>query len=243
MKLIRIGSLSRLLLSSLLSAVLLPASILVLPGDRATVEGNGATVTGTFFGANTIQVQVAESELLAQGLLPGYILHSLQFRLNGGVATNGNSSTISDLEILLGQAVNNISSFSTVFADNITNAVMVHDGAFTFAAGSLPGGATPNEFGPAIGFLSGYVYQGGDLVIEIRRTPSSLGLQLDASSSHAGSGVTYAAVTGGFPATSGTLTNHFPVMQLGYAVPEPDSMVLLLSGIVLLGAGRWRSVA
>jgi hypothetical protein len=236
--------LSRLSLA-LLTSTLLPATVLVLPGDRATTEGNGATLTGAFFGANTLQLQVAETELLGQGLLPGYVLHSLQLRLND-TSNLGADSTIADLEILLGQAANGIASMSTVFGDNITNAITVHDGAYTFAGGSLPSGGSPNGFGPPIAFSSGYVYQGGDLVIEIRRTPASVGFALDASSSHAGAGVTYRAVTGGFPATSGTLTNHFPVMQLGYAVPEPSSALLLLSGLALAGAGagarRWHGM-
>lgn len=235
-------TLSRSLLALLTTATLLPASFIVLPGDRATTEGNGATVTGAFFGSNTLQLQVAEAELLAQSLMPGYTLLSLQLRLNGGGATNGSDATIADLEILLGQAANNIGGMSTVFANNILNPVMVRDGAYTFPAGSMTGGASPNAFGPTIAFSTGYVYQGGDLIIEIRRTPSSPGLTLDASSDHAGSGVTYQAVTGGFPATSGTLTNHFPVMQLGYtAAPEPSSVALLLGGIAVLAWRRTRA--
>lgn len=221
----------RLITAALFTAALLPATAVTVPGEVAATEGNGATFIGSFFGNNTIQVQVAESELLSQGLAPGYVIQGLRWRLNGGAPTVSSDSIISDLEILLGQAVNTVAGMSTTFADNVAGGVLVHDGAYTFLANSMPGGGTPNAFGPAVPFSTGYVYQGGDLVIQVRRQPASAGFGLDASSSHAGAGTLYQAVSGTFAATTGSITNHFPVMQLEYQTPEPAAWGLMLLGL------------
>jgi PEP-CTERM motif len=229
-----------LLASALFLAATLPATTVVhLPGNRATTEGNGATFIGTFFGSNTIQVQIAEAELIALGLQPGFSVTGLSWRLNGAAATNSADAIISDLEILLGQAVNTVGGMSTTFADNVMNGVLVHDGSYTIAANSMPGGGTPNAFGPAIQFSVGYTYQGGDLIVQIRRQPASAGMGLDASSDHDLAGTTYQAVTGTFAGTAGSLTNHFPVMQLQVETPEPGAWSLMVLGLGLVGAG-WR---
>lgn len=236
---------TRVLSATLLMAAMLPATTLVtLPGSVATTEGNGASFIGSFFGANSLQVQIAESELLAQGLLPGFMVTGMSWRLNAGSNPNTSDSIISDLEILLGQAVNAVTGMSTTFADNLTNGVLVHDGAYTIAANSMPSGGTPNAFGPAIPFAVQYVYQGGDLLVQIRRQAASVGIGLDASSTHVGAGTLYGAVSGGssFAATSGSLSASFPVMQFQVETPEPGAWSLMLMGLGLVGAGRLRRV-
>lgn len=229
----------RLLVLVLLPVHLLPATTVVLPGDRATVEGNGATFTGTMFGSNTLQLQIAESELLAQGLLAGYAITGLSWRLND-TATVSPESTISDLEILLGQAVNTVAGMSSTFADNVVNGVLAYDDAYTFTAGGMPTGGSPNGFGPGVTFTTPYSYQGGDLILQVRRQPASAGFAWDASSTHVGAGTHYQAVTGSFTATSGAMTAHFPVMQLSYAVPEPSTWMTLAAGVALMALGRFR---
>jgi hypothetical protein len=233
---------ARVFTAALLAAVMLPAtSVVTLPGSRADTEGNGTTFIGAFFGSNTIQVQIAESELVAQGLVPGYLITGLSWRLAGGAPTNSVAATIPDLEILLGQAVNGVTGMSTTFADNVMGGVLVHDGVYTITAGSMPGGGTPNAFGPAIPFSVGYVYQGGDLILEVRRQPASTGIGLDASNDHDGAGTQYQAVIGTFAATSGSLTSHFPVMQLQMETPEPGAWNVALMGLVVMGWRRLRS--
>jgi hypothetical protein len=174
--------------------------------------------------------------------MPGFVLTGLRLRLNSGAASNTSDLTIPDLEILLGEAVNTVGGMSNVYDNNIQNAVLLHDGAYTFVANSMPSGATPNAFGPVIAFSSGYTYQGGDLVIEIRRLPLASGsIGIDASSSHVGAGTLYNGLTGTFSATSGTFSNHMPVMEMQYETPEPAAVGLVGLGLVLVGLRRRKS--
>jgi hypothetical protein len=55
----------------------------------------------------------------------------LAFRLNGGAASSLPASTLSvtDLEIRIGTAATAISAMSTTFANNISGATLVRDGA------------------------------------------------------------------------------------------------------------------
>lgn len=117
------------------------ASTTVVPNSAAGAEGNSSFY---FFGssARTYQIQIAASHLTDLGI--GSQITGLSFRLNGGAATTPTSNlSVSDFEITLAQATNAITSFSTTVADNMTDPVMVRDGAYTFASGSYRGGATP----------------------------------------------------------------------------------------------------
>jgi hypothetical protein len=231
-----------------LAALLLALSLQVhatsvtLPGDRELVEGNQAIFPSPFFGTNTTQIQVAGSELAALGLNPGMTVTGLRLRLNGG-ATGSPAFSFSDIEILLGEAVNAISGMSTTFADNVTNGSLVYDGAYAESAGAYSFGGSPNTFGPLIQFSSGYAYNGGDLIIQIRRsTATGSGLAFDGSVNHSGIGTTYQSVTGAsFGATTGTITGSMPVMQLQAEVPEPGAVILMVSGLALLPLLRRRA--
>lgn len=233
----------RLLTVVLFGAARLSADTLTLPGSLAATEGNTTAFWGSFFGSNTTQIQVAALELGTLGLMPGHTLLGLRFRLAGGAGSNASDVPISDLEILVGQAVNSVSGMSTTFANNVTGGVLVYDGAYTFAANSLPGGATPNAFGPAIPFSTGYLYLGGDLIVQIRRQPALVNLNFDASSNHSGAGTQYRALTGNFTSVTGTLTDTLPVIQLDYAVPEPAAATYVWLGLAGMGGWFWRKRA
>jgi hypothetical protein len=103
------------------------AADVFVPGTLATTEG--AAQNGNLLGTTARTVQFGIDSSLLTGL--GSTITGLAFRLNGGAASSLPASTLSvtDLEIRIGTAATAISAMSTTFANNISGATLVRDGA------------------------------------------------------------------------------------------------------------------
>jgi hypothetical protein len=162
-----------LALASSLAPFVRAQSTEVLPPTNAAANGG----TGNYIplGASSggaYQVLYEPSQLV--GLPIGGRITSIQLRLRNAetVAWPPAPSVSTDYEIRLGTSTRTAATISTTYADNITGAVLVRDGALNLAANAYPGGAatgtTPEGWGPVISFTTPYTYTGGPLVIEFR---------------------------------------------------------------------------
>lgn len=212
-----------------------PAATFIIGGaSLATTEGNSSAQGFLGVLPETTQVQILASDLAAQGLQVGDLITGVSMRINGGVTLGGNHS-LSDFEITLSQAANTLGGMSSTFASNIVSPVLVKDGAYTFFDAQMPDGSNPNAFGQLVTFDTPYVYQGGDLVYLIDH-PVGDGA-FASSDYHNGDGtlVKRLATNSGFQATTGGLSNAFPVHQFTFeSVPEPGRAVLLLGGLIVI---------
>jgi hypothetical protein len=160
-----------------LSAALALLSLGVLRADHPAAP-DGAAVEGSDggpFGAalTTQQLYVAED---LPGLQAGDVITGISLRLNGGSpAFAGATFARFDLHLGMGKA-----SLTTTFADNFEGpAATVRSGALVLAAAAFPSGGSPNSFGPVIAFDTPYIYQGGNLLLELRVTQPSPDFSID----------------------------------------------------------------
>ncbi len=106
----------------------------------------------------------------------GSVISGLQMRLwNAHSANWPNAATaITSYQIYLAQSPRTPATISTTFAANLTNPVLVRDGALDLAAGTYPAGANtgavPEGWGPMIEFQTPFVYKGGVLAIDFHNT-------------------------------------------------------------------------
>lgn len=203
----------------------------VVPNYAASSEADlSFFLTTTTTAGRTYQMTIAASELT--GLI-GQPIEAMQWRLNGGVASwPPVDANYAFWDVFIGPGVDP-ATMSNTFANNFSGAAtQVRSGPLTFAAGSFPGGSTPNDFGPALTFSVPYVYTGGDLTIEMRfsqQTGATSQANLDGVNASGGPGngwgVNFAARwTGNAAGTTGT-NGNFLVTRL--IVPAPSSLALL----------------
>lgn len=217
-----------------------PSQLDQLPGNSLF---NGLLSDGN--GGLTYQLLIDESELTAH---QGSVISGISFRLerlNPGGRPLANVS-FGNYDIRLSKGVDP-SERSSVFSENIlSQQKLVRSGGLAIAHGSYTTGDPLNTFGPVIAFQTGYSYDGGDLLIEIRQNGFSggLGAFVDATSSVGqGYGTAVAATWGsGYSATSGGFATA-AVTRIVSAVPEPMSAVLFTAGlvVVLMSGHRDRS--
>ncbi len=221
------------------------AADVFVPGTLATTEG--LVQNGNLLGSTARTVQFGIDSSLLTGL--GSTITGLAFRLNGGAASSLPASTLSvtDLEIRIGTAATAISSMSTTFANNISGATLVRDGAYTLTAGTLPGnGSSPNAFATLFTFSTPYTYASGtSLVIEIRHTGFGSGtlISLDGVAAGTANSLYQGFQTNNFAGPTGS-TVQFPAMTLlsASAIPEPSTYAAF-AGAAVLGLAvvrRWR---
>lgn len=220
------------------------AQTFVVPGAYSDTEGPVSVNLPANSAARSAQYFIAASQLASLGT--NVELTGLSFRLDS--ATSAGPSTtfnFSDYEIRIGQMATAFGSISNTFASNISNAVLVRDGALSFEANSFSATGSPEPFGPVITFSTPYSYTTNTaLVIEIRHTGSGTsGLLFDGT--NVGWGNTapsylYGFYAAGATATVGTTTASFPVMSFSYqsAVPEPATATAL-AGSAALGLAVW----
>lgn len=223
--------------------------VAVVPQANANERGTGGLNTLTRGSGNprTYQQQFTETELAAQGLMPGMPITGLAWRTS--ITTSNDPTwppaggvTWDDYEITFAQAANPITNMSSTFADNMLNPTMVQSGSLHIPEGSFqspnPTAPDPNPWGPEIQFTP-YVYQGGDLVVLYSHNGSSLPghVFLDRVASNdawgrAISASSFQAVSGGSP------TTNFTITQFSF-VPAPGASALFgICGLVALRRRR-----
>lgn len=215
---------------------------LVVPNGYAGTDGPSATAVPMQSAARTYQMQIAASQLTA--IASGSSLNALHWRLDqGSVSFPTANVTWADYEITLAQATNSIGSFSSNFASNMTNPVLVRSGSLSFTTGAYPNTGSPPNFGPFIAFSTPYIYQGGDLVLYLTHTGSNAaGVgsldAVDTSDGNYGSAFV-AQFSTGYQAANASATDFQAVVTefsfTSAAVPEPTTWALI--GISIAGAG------
>lgn len=143
------------------------ANKVVIPDGYAAAPGNSILNTWARDLPRTFQ-QVTSPALMSGLEIGDEII---------GIAVRGNRYSPSwppsprnyaDYSIWLGQSMNPPSSIDRTFANNRgPDFTQVRSGPLTFAPNSFPGGGEPNDFAPVISFTTPYVYQGGELLIEM----------------------------------------------------------------------------
>ena len=222
------------------------AGVIFTPASLAAAEGANANAVGGLFGTSafTGQIQIAASELAAQGLFAGALITDVAARLDGGMATGPSSNVVvSNLALTLAQAANTVAGMSTTFASNLLNPVTVYNASYTLIANSMPGGNTPNAFGAKVVFTTPYIYQGGDLVFEFTKPATTDTLTFDSTSnSYTGAGTLYQNLFAlSQNATTGTLQNGLSIVAFDFTpVPEPAAVVSCGAGLAALAfTRRW----
>ncbi|MFT3882743.1 MAG: hypothetical protein QM703_24205 [Gemmatales bacterium] len=212
-------------------------STVVTPNAFAGTEAN--TGTGVPLqnsgSARTYQMQIGASQLAT--IPVGSSITGLRWRLDAGLGANfpPTTATWSPFEITLAQAANSMAGFSTNFAGNMTNPVLVRSSDLTFSTGAFSNAGSPTSFGPLIAFDTSYLYQGGDMVLLVTHAGSNIataGLLDAADDTSPGYGTNYRAQFGfGFEATTASVTDFQAVItQFQFtiaAVPEPTTWALL----------------
>ncbi len=212
-----------------------PAADTIVPGTYATTES--LAQNGNLLGGTARAVQFGIDSSLLTGL--GTTITGLAFRLNDLQSSSLPASTVSvnDLEIRIGTVAGSVGTMSTTYANNISGATLVRDGAYTLAAGTLSAGSSPNTFATVFSFDTSYTYTSGtSLVIEIRHTGFGSGISIDGVTAGTADSLYRGFQTNSFSGTTGSSV-QFPVMTLlsaGSAIPEPSTYAAF-AGTAVLG--------
>ncbi|MGC3971122.1 MAG: PEP-CTERM sorting domain-containing protein [Pirellulales bacterium] len=179
----------------------------------------------------------------------GSVINGLQFRkdLNGPAQNVSQSWTNYDVMLAQPAAGLTLTSFGTtngIGSIYLQNPVMVRSGPLTIAANSyIAGGANgPSPFGTPIQFNTGYVYQGGDLMVFISHSTGTGFVSLDVTTeSLYGFGTPGAVYAQRFstsynPSVGPATATGAPIIAL--TVPEPTTVALMGFGMVGV-AGYW----
>jgi hypothetical protein len=238
----------RLMFCSALAGLCLAAAAPVHASVQSVVPNAfaGAPGTSTFLGPyasapRTYQLLIAESQL-TQHL--GNEMTAISFRLPASAVGDWPDVDISytSYDIRLSGSVNP-GDRSLTFADNVVGTqTLVRSGGLTVPAGSFASGSSPNPFGLQLNFDTGYLYTGGNLLIEIRHTGfSGTSRSVDAMLATGGAANGYgslfsAAWTGSYTGLTGVQGN-FSVVQIS-SIPEPGTVLLFAAGVAGLLARR-----
>lgn len=199
----------------------------VAPPANATTEApNGGNSIPLGFGGlsdATLQWIFSESELADIPI--GSSLTGMQFRRSGGGVTGPAVAVVfPNLRIEIATAKTTPATISTTFANNIMpDNTVVRNSAFTIGANSIPGGATPNNWGPFINFERPFVYRGGPIVITMRYpvTIGSAGAFADVlESGNPGFGTSFSAIAGSDENGAIGSTNNVPVTRFTFTTPQ-----------------------
>ncbi len=143
---------------------------IVIPGIYLSSDSAGSSNILTTDDEIHYQVMIAGSIL---GLNIGDQITGLAYRLD---ATGPSSSwpdsdvTWSRYDVIMAQAATTVPTMSNIFSENMLNPVQVRSGSMTIPAGSFASTALSpnvNPFYEMIIFDTPYIYQGGDIVIDI----------------------------------------------------------------------------
>lgn len=212
----------------------------VVPSAFENTAGNGSFIGPLANGQRTYQLLIHADALTD---LVGLDLTGLSFRNGSGATSDWPPSdvTFGNYDIYLSGSVDP-SARSLVFADNVVGPqTQVRSGSLTIGAGDYTSGGSPNAFGTSIDFNSGWTYQGGNLLIEIRHTGSGITSRavdaITSTNAAAGYGTLFSAAwTSNYAGTEGVQGN-FSILRIN-AVPAPTGLAVL--GLGMLGAARRR---
>lgn len=204
----------------------------VVPGDYANTPGDTNFTGPMTFGERTNQMLIHESLLTD---LVGRQLTGLSFRLpaNANSPWPAQDLTYSFYDVYLSGSVAPADR-SFTYAENIVgDQTQVRSGGLTVPMSSYGFGGSPNDFGSEISFDSGWAYNGGHLLVEIRHSGNDVSSRsVDAINTNSpGYGTLFSALwTGDADATTG-LQGRFSIMQFT-SVPAPGALALLgLAGL------------
>ncbi|HVZ16651.1 MAG TPA: GC-type dockerin domain-anchored protein [Terriglobales bacterium] len=162
-----------------LQAQVVAQTQIVIPNALASTDGNSAKNELTSNSARHCQLMIASSQLT--GLNVGDQITGLGWRLDVGATPvttwPSTSATYTQFDVTLARAATSVPTMSTIYAANLASPQLVRSGPLTIAVGSFDGStASPgiNPFTTLVTFSTPYVYQGGDLVIDIVRSGSGL---------------------------------------------------------------------
>ena len=146
------------------------ADYVVIPSGYENMPGNNYNGSPFGDGAQRFQMAIAASALGA--IAPGTAITGIAFRLSGAAPVA--PQTLTTFEVSLSVPANAPGSLSTTFSANRgADAVLTRSGPLTIAVADYPSGSSPNAFGRPIAFSTPYLYQGGNLLIEIATTSPS----------------------------------------------------------------------
>jgi hypothetical protein len=202
---------------------------IVPPANASTNGGSSNSIPLGAASGGTYMVLYEPSQLV--GLPIGGRITSLQLRQSNLETAPWPSAnaTFSDYEIRIGTSTRTAATMSLTYADNLTGAVLVRDGALSLPANVYPGGgasgATPEDWGPVITFSTPYTYSGGPLVLEFRNTGVTAPLQFAdcATPAVAASAIGSAASK---TATSGFGVALPLIVRLGVEPPNTQTVTL-----------------
>jgi hypothetical protein len=215
------AALSGLALS--LAAACAGAQVLtVIPNNFTAAEGNASSSSLFQVGPASLQALYTEAFLGAAGITPGVVIDGISYRRNGGGTTGPAADTnYASYSIFMSPTFADPLSMTNTYASNVVGTqVQVYGGPLTFAAGSMPGGATPNAFGTTVTFSTPYTYTGGSLLIEVRRSMRTgdtgvLNTDLD-STAGSQAGARWLFNISSDAAATGTLSNGAQIFRLRY---------------------------
>ena len=219
--------------------------VTVVPIGLANTEGTSSS--SSFFQNNPASVQAYFSEafLNAAGITPGATIDGIAYRRQGG-GTTGPATDISfaSYNIFMSDSFADPASFTNTFASNVVGPqTQVYGGSLSFAANSFPGGSTPNAFGPLIDFTTPYAYDGGSLLVEVRRgaRTGAAAFNTDTDGTNSQGGARWLFNTSSDTATTGTIVVGAQIFQLEFTpIPEPSSLALIAAGAACLARRRRR---
>lgn len=141
--------------------------------------------SGTFLGpytntARTYQMIIDDSQLTT---LSGKYITSIEFRLPGSATASwpASNATFPSYEVFLSNGVDPADRQLNFAANVVGTQTKVRTGSLLIPTGSLTSGSDPNAFGYVITFDTPWLYNGTNLVIEMRHTGSNV----NSTSTHA----------------------------------------------------------
>ncbi len=206
----------------------------VVPTAFENTAGNGVFIGPLSNGARTYQLLIHADQL--SGLV-GQSLTGFSWRTppSATSAWPAADTTYGNYDVYLSGSVDP-EDRSLTFSENVVGAQsQVRAGSLSIPAGSYASGGSPNAFGPSIDFGAGWLYTGGNLLVEIRHTGSDgLSRSVDAITASSGPASGYgtqfsAAWTADYAGLTGAQGN-FGIIRFE-AIPTPGA------GMLALGAG------
>ncbi len=205
------------------SAAILSAAFLLALGTHHAAAQTSVTVpdltassgfTGVYASSARTYQLIIDDSLLAS--LNGKYLTSIAFRLPANATSNwpATDATFPSYEIFLSNGVEPPNRQFDFAANVVGPQTQVRSGVLVVPAGALTSGADPNAFSHTINFNTPYLYNGTNLVIEIRHTGNDINSSRSTNStgtSTAGYGTLYTACWQG---TAGVVQGNFSFVKI-----------------------------